>query len=174
MQPRGAEGEVGQGRKTHNLGSYLCSIYELSGAWHTMIHFQDPSLESEIILKNAWFDLKTTSNDIKKTTSFPGKLLFWTDSRYASIFHYIFSQYHSILLLREFYYWINKKRDHVENTQKKWFLILGGCPGNMECMHTFEIVLSSKCSVLRYFEIFGNTSNSSSNKGQPAFEISLR
>ena len=66
MQPRGAEGEVGQGRKTHNLGSYLCSIYELSGAWHTMIHFQDPSLESEIILKNAWFDLKTTSNDIKK------------------------------------------------------------------------------------------------------------
>ena len=127
MQPRGAEGEVGQGRKTHNLGSYLCSIYELSGAWHTMIHFQDPSLESEIILKNAWFDLKTTSNDIKKTTSFPGKLLFWTDSRYASIFHYIFSQYHSILLLREFYYWINKKkRDHVENTKKvildSWWL----------------------------------------------------
>ena len=51
MQPRGAEGEVGQGWKTHNLGSYLCSIYELSGAWHTMMHLQDPSLESEIISK---------------------------------------------------------------------------------------------------------------------------
>ena len=115
-------------------------------------------------------------NDLKwhKTTSFPGKWMFWTDSRYAYIVHYIFSQYHSILLLREFYYWINKKNVTMWKTQKRWFLILGGCPGNMECMHTFEIVLSSKCSVLRYFEIFGNTSNSSSNKGQPAFEISLR
>ena len=51
VQPRGAEGEVGQGWKTQNLGLYLCSIYELSGAWHTMIHLQNPSSISEVISK---------------------------------------------------------------------------------------------------------------------------
>ena len=83
--------------------------------------------------------------------------MFWTDSSNAYIVHYIFSQYHSILLLREFYYWINKKRDHVENTQKKsdsWFLVVARGIWNV-CirLRSFWAQNTVFWDILRYLEI---------------------